>query len=206
MKLVYGVGINDADYVVQVWETIGYVDGKPRQKLLWVCPDYLDWKHMLERCYSDKLKQERPTYKDAECIDKWLRLSLFKEWKAVQGNVAGKQLDKDIIVPGNKLYSPNTCAYISQVTNNFVTASDAARGEYPLGVCWHKRDEKFMAYCNNPFTKKREYLGYYQDLAEAHEAWRKRKHELAQLVAETESDVRVVEALKNRYSIEEWYK
>jgi hypothetical protein len=38
------------------------------------------------------------------------------------------------------------------------------------------------------------------------EAWRKRKHELAQLVAARESDMRVVEALKKRYSFEEWYK
>ena len=41
---------------------------------------------------------------------------------------------------------------------------------------------------------------------EAHEAWRKHKHELAQFVAATESDMRVVEALKKRYSLDEWYK
>ena len=49
-------------------------------------------------------------------------------------------------------------------------------------------------------------LGYFSTPEEAHEAWRKRKHELAQLVAATEVDLRVVEALKKRYSFEEWYK
>ena len=34
-KLVYGVGINDADYVVKKWKTIE-VDGKKKRKLVWV--------------------------------------------------------------------------------------------------------------------------------------------------------------------------
>ena len=51
-----------------------------------------------------------------------------------------------------------------------------------------------------------ENLGYFSTPEEAHEAWRKCKYDLAQLVAAKESDMHVVEALKNRYSIEEWYK
>ena len=39
-KLIYGVGTNDADYVVRRLETIGYVDGKQKQKLIWFCPYY----------------------------------------------------------------------------------------------------------------------------------------------------------------------
>ena len=42
-KLVCGVGINDADYVVTKQETIGYVDGKQKQKLIWRCPFYKTW-------------------------------------------------------------------------------------------------------------------------------------------------------------------
>ena len=118
----------------------------------------------------------------------------------------GKCLDKDIIVPGNKLYSPKTCAFVLPATNKFVTARDACRGDYPIGVDLFKRTGKYRASCKNLFTGKREHLGYFSTQEEAHEAWRKRKHELAQLVAATESDIRVVEALKKRYSVEEWYK
>ena len=117
----------------------------------------------------------------------------------------GKCLDKDIIVPGSKLYSPETCAFVSQATNSFVIARDACRGDYPVGVSLYKRTGRYQAYCENPFTGKKENLGYFLNPEEAHEAWRKRKHELAQLVANTESDPRVVEALKKRYSFEEWY-
>ena len=118
----------------------------------------------------------------------------------------GKCLDKDIIAPRSKLYSPETCAFVLQATNKFVTARDASRGEYPIGVSLYKRTGKYIAQCKNPFTGKNENLGYFSAQEEAHEAWRKRKHELAQLVAATESDPRIIEALKKRYSFEEWYK
>ena len=118
----------------------------------------------------------------------------------------GKCLDKDIIAPGSKLYSPNTCAFVLPATNSFVIARDACRGDYPIGVNLFKRTGKYHASCKNLFTGKNEHLGYYSTPEEAHESWRKRKHELAQLVAATESDPRVVEALKKRYSFEEWYK
>jgi hypothetical protein len=95
---------------------------------------------------------------------------------------------------------------VLQATNKFVTASDASRGEYPIGVDLFKPTGKYNAQCGNLFTGKNEHLGLFSTPEEAHEAWRKRKHELAQLVAATESDPRVVEALKKRYSFEEWYK
>ena len=83
---------------------------------------------------------------------------------------------------------------------------DAIRGECPIGVHLFKPTGKYRANCGNPFTGKVEYLGLFSTPEEAHEAWRKRKHELAQLVAATESDMRVVEALRKRYSFDEWYK
>lgn len=204
-NLVYGVGINDADYVVKKWETVGYVNGKQKLKLIWACPFYETWVGILGRCFNEKWKVRYPTYKDVTCCEEWLLFSNFKHWMEQQ-DWKGKQLDKDIIVPNNKVYSPETCAFVSGATNKFVIASDASRGEHPLGVYWNRRDKKFQAKCMNHFTKGRDYLGYFDTPEEAHEAWRKRKHELAQLVAELETDVRVIEALKKRYSKEEWYK
>ena len=160
---------------------------------------------MLERCYSEKYLESQPSYIGTSVCNEWLYATAFKEWMEKQ-NWQGKSLDKDIIVPGSKLYSPDTCAFVSQATNLFVTARDACRGEYPIGVNLFKPTGKYRAQCKNPFTGKQENLGLFLTPEEAHEAWRKRKHELAQLVAATESDIRVVEALKKRYSFEEWYK
>lgn len=202
---MYGVGVNDVDYVIQITVAAGYVNGKRKQKQVWTCPFYETWKSMLMRCFSEKYKSKYPTYKDVTCCEEWLLFSNFKHWMEQQEWV-GKQLDKDILVPASKVYSPETCAFVSQITNMFVVASDAARGEWPVGVYWNKKERKFQSQCCNPFTKKVEYLGRFNCPLEAHEAWRKQKHELAQLVAETETDSRVKEALKKRYSKEEWYK
>lgn len=203
-KLVYGVGVNDANYVVVKMEEAPMVEGKRKRKLLWTCPFYSTWMNMLKRCFSDKEKEKYPTYKDVTCCKDWLVFSNFKQWMETQ-DWQGKQLDKDIIFTNSKVYSPETCAFVSGVTNSFVTASDATRGNFPLGVSWHKVAKKFIAQCCNPFTKKNEYLGRFNCPKEAHEAWRKRKHELAHLIAELETDSRVKEALKKRYSSEVWY-
>lgn len=70
-KLVYSVGVNDVDYVVQNKVTTGYVNGKQKMKLIWICPFYRQWKDMLARCYSDKLKSKFPTYKGVYCVEEW---------------------------------------------------------------------------------------------------------------------------------------
>ena len=204
-KLVFGVGVNDLDYRTQVYEYVTEDGGRRIKKHVFRCKYYAAWTSMLERCYSKKYLESNPTYIGTSVCNEWLYATAFKKWMEEQ-DWQGKCLDKDIIVPGSKLYSPDTCAFVSKATNSFVTASDASRGDYPIGVYLHKRTGKYQASCKNPFTGKQEYLGLYSTPEEAHEAWRKRKHKLAQLVADTESDPRVVEALRKRYSIEEWYK
>ena len=204
-KLVYGVGVNDLGYRVQVKEWVTKDGGKRVQKHVFICKYYAVWKDMLTRCYSKKYLERKPSYTGTSVCSEWLSATAFKKWMEQQ-DWQGKCLDKDIIVPGSKLYSPETCAFVLQATNKFVIASDAIRGDYPIGVDLRKPTGKYRASCKNPFTGKQEHLGYFSTPEEAHEAWRKRKDSLAQLVADTESDPRVVEALKKRYSLEEWYK
>ena len=194
-KLVYGVGVNDLPYRTQVYEYVTENGGKRVRKLVFLCQYYSVWKSMLKRCYSEKYLESHPTYIGTSVCSEWLYASEFKKWMEKQ-DWSGKSLDKDIIAPGSKLYSPDTCSFVLQATNLFVTASDARRGDCPIGVSLYKPTGKYQAHCNNPFSEKKEHLGLFSTPEDAHEAWRKRKHELAQLVAATESDPRVVEALK----------
>lgn len=203
-KLVQGVGVNDLGYRVHVREWVTENGGKRVRKTVFLCPYYTAWKSLIERCYSEKYLESHPTYTGTSVCSEWLYATEFKKW-VEQQDWEGKCLDKDIIAPRSRLYSPETCAFVLQATNLFVTASDASRGDYPLGVSLYKRTGKYQAKCGNPFSEKQESLGYFLTPKEAHEAWRKRKHELAQLVAARESDPRVVEALKRRYSFEEWH-
>ena len=204
-KLVYGVGTNDLGYRTQVKEELPKNGGKRVMKSVFICKYYTVWKEMLKRCYSKKYLESNQSYIGTSVCSEWLSATAFKKWMTQQ-DWRDKCLDKDIIAPGSKLYSPDTCAFVLQVTNLFVTAIDACRGDYPVGVHLVKPTGKYRAKCHNPFTGKNENLGYFSIPEDAHEAWRKRKHELAHLVAATESDPRVVEALKKRYSFEEWYK
>ena len=204
-KLVYGVGVNDLGYATRVWEELPKNGGKRSRKLVFKCKYYAVWNHMLERCYSKKYLESYPSYIGTSVCREWVYATAFKSWMEQQ-EWHDKSLDKDIISPGSKLYSPETCAFVLPATNTFVVACDTIRGDYPIGVCLYKRTGKYIAQCRNPFTEERGHLGYFSTPEDAHEAWRKRKHDLAQLVAAKESDPRVVEALKKRYSIEEWYK
>lgn len=190
-KLVRGVGANDADY--PVYST---VSGKRV-----ICTFYATWNGMLQRCYDANYQAVQPTYIGCTVCDEWLKFSNFKAWMETQ-SWQGKALDKDLLVRGNKIYSPDTCVFVDSATNNFTAGRAAARGEWPIGVHFFKRAGKFMAMCSNPFTRKREHLGYFNCPEQAHQAWSKRKHELALQVADIQTDERVANALRLRYALE----
>jgi len=187
-KPVFGVGINDLDRDV-TWK----VDGKRV-----ACPIYRTWQNMLGRSYDTEFHKRHPSYSDCSVIDGWIHLSDFEKWMLTQ-DWKGKQLDKDIILPGNKVYSPETCAFVDKKLNLFIMDTAATRGEWPIGVSWNKRDQTFKAEIRNPFTHRREGLGYYDNPEDGHLAWKKRKHEFACLYAEQQTDQRVAEALRTRY-------
>lgn len=198
-KLVQGVGINDAHYATHKYETIGYINGKPKQKLTWFCPYSRAWKDMLKRCYSARYQEKKSTYKGCTVSEDWLTFSNFRAWMMTQ-DWESKQLDKDLLLEGNKVYSAKTCVFVSQTVNKFTTDRGAARGKWLIGVSWDKGANKFKSQCRNPFTNKKEYLGLFTCEKQAHEAWRKRKLELAYELAAIQTDHRVAKALIERYS------
>lgn len=197
-KLVYGVGSNDADYATQKFETIE-VNGVRKRKLVWYCPYYLAWKNMLDRCYSEKFHERQPTYKGCSVSEEWLRFSNFKSWMEAQ-DFEGKQLDKDLLFEGNRVYSDKTCVFVTKVVNTFTADRGASRGECLIGANWNKGNGKFQSRCSNPFTKKSEHLGYFTCELEAHQTWIKRKLELAHQLAAIQDDERVAKALISRYT------
>lgn len=198
-KLVFGVGINDADYITQKMETIGYVNGKRKQKTTWICPFYHTWVNMLKRCYYVKTQESQPTYAGCSVSEEWHTFSVFKNWMEKQ-DWQDNQLDKDLLFEGNKIYSAETCVFVTRMVNMFTNDNMAVRGKWLIGVTWHKPKERFKSQCRNPFTKKKEHLGYFTCEQEAHEAWLKRKLELAHELAAIQEDPRVAKALIDRYS------
>lgn len=200
-KLVCGVGVNDADYVTQKTKpdhSARYVNGKYKQKLVWVCPFYITWANMLKRCYSEKYQEKYPTYKGCTVCEEWKLFSNFRKWM-VEQEWEGLQLDKDLLVVGNKVYSAETCVFVTCQVNNFLGENDRSRGEWPIGVSWNKRAKKFYAKCSNPITGKLKGLGYFTCQHEAHRAWLAKKLEHAYALAAIQTDQRVAIALIERY-------
>jgi len=188
IRKVFGVGINDLSRPIYP-----KLNGKRV-----MCPFYNRWLNMLRRCYCPKYQLRFPTYVGCSVAEEWLLFSNFERWMKTQ-DWEGKELDKDLLKAGNKLYSPDFCVFIPQELNTFTTDSRANRGEYPLGVYLHRGSGRFKAQCSNPLTGRQEHLGYFDNPEDAHKAWRKRKHELALIYADQQTDPRVAEALRTRY-------
>ena len=185
---VYGAGFNDVGFQTTI-------DGKH----IW---QYKLWVSMLQRCFDEVYKQRHPTYENITCCDEWLSFANFLEWINKQVGYAGKPvgfaLDKDIIVKGNQTYSPEFCSLVPQAVNNLLIDSGAARGEFPVGVCFHKATGKFQAYLN--CFGKRKYLGYYTTVEDASFAYKVAKEAHIKIVATQYKDVlkpAVFESLMN---------
>ena len=172
-KLVYGVGINDTDYPLRLHKR---VDGKT--VCTWRCPYYRKWDSMLYRCYSKKFQEKYPTYKDCIVCEEWLTFSNFKSWMEQQ-EWEGRQLDKDFLVEGDKVYSPSTCVFVPDKVNTFIITQGRSRGDYPIGVRLKKGYKKnpYQAGCRNGDGEK-VYLGLFPTPEEAHQAWLVKKLEL----------------------------
>lgn len=54
-------------------------------------------------------------------------------------------LDKDIMVKGNKVYSPETCVFVPHTINALLSNCKQKRGKYPVGVSYDKSKGKYRA-------------------------------------------------------------
>jgi len=173
-KRVAGIGINDADYMTE------YKGVK--------CPYYRCWVNLLQRCYNPSVHEKYPHYADCSVCDEWLLFSNFEKWMGTQ-RWKGRHLDKDIMTPGNKLYSPDTCVFVTNALNCLLTSHDYARGKYAQGVCWHKKDKKFIAECSVKGKTVR--LGCFDTEAKASLVYRKFKAALIIKTATQQKDARI---------------
>jgi hypothetical protein len=183
-QLIYGVGINDADYC-----TNPTVSGKRV-----ICKYYQTWYSMLQRCYSSKSQAKRPTYIGCAVCEEWLTFSNFKKWMETQ-DWEGKCLDKDILVQGNKVYSPETCIFVTDAINLLFIKSDAARGEYKLGVSFKKENGKYQAQCK--MNSKVKHLGYYLTEEEAYQVYKIFKQAHIRTLALEQTNLRLRDAMLN---------
>lgn len=123
---------------------------------------YKVWAALIGRCYaSHKIDDHRnPTYADVVLDKRWLRFSAYKKFHD-SNYVDGYALDKDLRVPGNKVYGPDTCAFVPRYINNLLLDRHNHRGKYPYGVTYIKRQGTFQVQLSK--FKQRKCLGYFKD-------------------------------------------
>ena len=77
---------------------------------------YHTWNNMLQRCYSVGYQKKLPYWEDCTVCSSWHDLQVFSRWYD-ENHVDGYDLDKDMKVKGNRVYGPDTCAFIPKEEN-----------------------------------------------------------------------------------------
>ena len=173
---VYGFGYLGVDKNGNVPKVSELKDGKYVRT--W---EYNKWYKMLIRCFDDKYKEKKPTYKDVTCCKRWLCFSYFLEDLEILKQEYNwsedikLNLDKDILHKGNKIYSLENCVLVPDYINFLFLKNDAVRGDCPIGVSYHKGAKKYEARCN--INGKQTRLGLYSTIKEAFNAYKMAKEQ-----------------------------
>ena len=159
-----------------------------------VTKEYETWMSMLKRCYSKSVKYNRPSYDECKVCSEWMNYENFYNWIVCQPNYSHWKnakttkwcLDKDLLIKGNKLYSPEYCVLVPNNINCLIIKCDSHRGKYPIGVYLDKTIGLFRAQCENPKYGRQICLGFYEDPESAFKAYKIYKEKLIKQIATEE--------------------
>lgn len=143
---------------------------------------YNIWHSMIRRCYEESCSDIYGAYYDICTVSsKWLCYQNFADWfESNKYECEGRlHLDKDILYPGNKIYSPDTCLLVPQRINMLFTNKENSRG-LPNGIM--QVNDKYSAKYNNIE------LGIYDSLEEAYAVYAIEKEKHIKQVADEYKD------------------
>ena len=171
---------------------------------------YRAWYNMRERCTSEKFKERNPTYIDVTASAEFKNFTFFHDWwfKQIGYDLENVQLDKDLLVKGNKVYSSDACLLVPNFVNTFLTKRDNDRGECLIGVykdgVYKNGDIQYKARVSeyDPDTGKSvlKHLGCFHNELDAFHVYKSAKEAIAKKYAaylKGKVDDRVIEALLN---------
>lgn len=158
MRLIYGVGYNSQrEHKVKSL-------GKNVKS-------YDTWKSMIQRCYDPVIHEKFPTYTTCTVDPRWHDYQDFADWFVSHPySEIGYQLDKDLLVKGNKIYSPETCCFVPKDLNTILSDRANDRGDYPVGVTINKLSGRFTSRIN--IEGKRKHLGVFICPNEAYQVYK----------------------------------
>ena len=141
--------------------------------------EYQNWIAMIRRCYDERRKKTYSSYYGTcEVCSEWHNFQVFGTWYEQNFYQVGTErmhIDKDILYPGNKIYSPDTCSLVPQRINMLFMNKPNKRG-LPNGI--RKAYGKYLAKYNN------EELGAYTTLEDAYNVYAAKKEENIKQIAD----------------------
>jgi len=186
-KPIYGVGINDSPYLSE------YINSDGKRE---VCKVYTTWNGVLGRCYSPDIQKKKPAYIGCTICDEWRLFSNFRRWMLSQ-EWEGMELDKDLLDPFSRVYSPGTCVFIPCSLNSLIKTRRKGDYKYPQGVNYHVSTGKYHARCSAYGSVKS--LGLHDTPELASIAYRKFKsNNIKEVAQQYRSDPRLYKGLMSR--------
>lgn len=161
-KIKYGVGVYD-------------VDCSCTDKEIYLF--YRAWCSMLRRCYGNQT-----SWIGCSVTPQWHHFSAFLKWAKENGFKKGYHLDKDILVKGNKLYSPETCCFVPREINDMMVKGNSLNRKHLLGVSQRGR-LWYAAHGSSLIKGYNGNLGYFQTKEEAFAAYKASKERYIKMVA-----------------------
>lgn len=156
--------------------------------------------NMMTRVNNNNYKIKFPTYKEVSVSKNFNDFQNFAAWCNTQlgFGTTGFVLDKDLLFPNNKIYSEDTCIFVPDVINSFLTFNKSMSNGLPVGVSWCNSENCYKSYCAQ-LNGKNKTLGRFTSPEKAHEVYCEFKESLAYKLADKYSDSidpRAVVALK----------
>ena len=131
---------------------------------------YDSWHNMIIRCYNKKVKEKYPTYENCYSVDSWHCYQTYADfYESCPYRKDGWNLDKDLLVPGNKVYSPETCVYLPPSINNKLFYC-STRNQFGLRGVWYDEECSKWRAIVAPSIDKRTIIGYFDSKEEANAA------------------------------------
>lgn len=129
---------------------------------------YNSWASMIARCYRPQVKAKYPNYELCTCSDEWKCYQNFGDFfEADQYRKKGWHLDKDLLVPGNKLYSAETCVFLPPALNSLVMYKTSKTESGFKGVWYDTKYKRYLAQCRVFGKEGVKTLGRYDTAEEA---------------------------------------
>lgn len=178
-KSIYGIGF------------IGYGKHIPKNNAV----AYKTWKGVFNRCYNKNNKNNVNYLNVITICENWHNYQNFAEW--FENNyIVGFELDKDILIDGNKIYSPNTCCFVPQEINNIFKKNQKKKYNLPIGVFYREKSKKYISMLNNKT------LGYYENIEDAFNCYKKEKENYYKKIADKWKDRISIEVYNILYNKE----